>query len=265
MLEVKNLSADTSGGKKLLEGISFTAQPGSCTGITGPSGSGKTTLLKAILGVTDETVSITQGEILLEGADLLKKTAAERRMLCGTELGFIPQNSMTAFNRYASVGAQMSETFRKRLGLGKGAAKQLSMEMLKSVNLPDTDRIYSACPGQLSGGMLQRVTMAILLGLKPRYILADEPTSALDEKNKQEFLIKQLNQLKESSAILFVSHDDGAIRQLCDEVLILQNGNLVEQDSTEQIFANPKNPWTREFAAASKNQNERVSTWNKSP
>ncbi len=264
MLEVKNLSAYTSSGKKLLEGICFTAQQGICTGITGPSGSGKTTLLKAILGVTGEAVSITNGEILLEGADLLKKTDAERRRLCGTELGFIPQNPMTAFNRYISVGAQMSETFRKRLGLAKGDAKQLSVEMLKSVNLPDTDRIYGACPGQLSGGMLQRVTVAILLGLKPRYILADEPTSALDEKNKQDFLMKRLNQLKGSAAILFVSHDDSAIRQLCDEVMILRNGNVVEKQSTNEIFLNPKNNWTKEFAAASKEQNERVCTWSKS-
>lgn len=264
MLEVKNLSVYTVNGKMLLEGVSFTARPGICTGITGPSGSGKTTLLKAILGVTGETVSITCGEILLEEINLLRKTAAERRKLCGTELGFIPQNPMTAFNRYVSVGAQMSETFRKRLGLGKGAAKQLSIQMLKSVNLPDTDRIYGACPGQLSGGMLQRVAMAILLGLKPRYILADEPTSALDGKNKQKFLIEQLKQLKKSSAILFVSHDDDAIKQLCDEVLILQNGKVAEKDSTNVIFSNPKNEWTREFAAASNEQHEGVWTWNRS-
>lgn len=264
MLEIKNLSAYTSNGKMLLEGISLSARPGICTGITGPSGSGKTTLLKAVLGVTGETVSITRGEILLEGTDLLRKSASERRKLCGTELGFIPQNPMTAFNMYVSVGTQMSETFQKRLGLGKDAAKQLSIEMLKSVNLPDTDRIYGACPKQLSGGMLQRVTMAILLGLKPRYILADEPTSALDEKNKQEFLIKQLDQLKKSTAILFVSHDDDAIKQLCDEVLILQNGRVVEQDIKDTIFSNPKNDWTREFVAASNEQNEGVWTWNRS-
>lgn len=264
MLEVKNLSVYTTNGKRLLEDINLTARPGLCTGITGPSGSGKTTLLKAILDVTGETVSTTHGEILLEGTDLLRKSASERRKLCGTELGFIPQNPMTAFNLYVPVGAQMLETFQKRLGLGKVAAKQLSIQMLKSVNLPDTDRIYRACPKQLSGGMLQRVTMAILMGLNPRYILADEPTSALDEKNKQEFLIEQLDQLKKSSAILFVSHDDDAIKQICDEVLILQNGKVAEKDSTDMIFYNPKNEWTREFAAASSEQNEGVWTWKRS-
>lgn len=263
MLEVKNLSVYTSKQKMLLEGISFTAQSGICTGITGPSGSGKTTLLKAILGVSGENVSVTQGEILLDGIELLKKSTAERRNLCGVQLGFIPQNPMTAFNRYVSVGSQMSETFRKRLGINKRSAKQLSIEMLKSVNLSDADRIYSARPNQLSGGMLQRVTMAILLGLKPHYIFADEPTSALDEKNRQIFLIEQLIQLKKQSAIIFVSHDDDAIKQLCDEVLILQNGNVIEHGSTDTIFSNPQNSWTKDFAAASNEQNEGVWVWNK--
>lgn len=264
MLEIKNLSACTANGKLLLDDVSFTVRPEICTGLTGPSGSGKTTLLKAILGVTGETVLITRGEILLDGINLLQKSAAERRKLCGILLGFIPQNPMTAFNLYVPVGRQMSETFQKRLGLGKSDAKQLSIEMLKSVNLPDTDRIYGATPKQLSGGMLQRVTMAILMGLNPRYILADEPTSALDEKNKEEFLIEQLKRLKKSSAILFITHDDDAIRQLCDEVLILKSGRVAEQNSTELIFSNPKDDWTKEFVATSKEENKGVWTWNKS-
>ncbi|MFV0413507.1 MAG: ATP-binding cassette domain-containing protein [Oscillospiraceae bacterium] len=263
MLDVKNLSVYTAKGKMLLKDISFIARPGTCTAITGPSGSGKTTLLKTILGVMDETLTRTHGEIRLEGNSLLKKSPAERRKLCGIELGFIPQNPMTAFNMYTPVGAQMSETFRKRLKLGKNTARQLSTQMLESVNLLDTDRIYGAYPRQLSGGMLQRVAMAILLGLKPRYILADEPTSALDENNKQNFLLDQLKQLKKNSAVLFVSHDDDAIKKLCDEVLILQNGKIAEENTTDMIFSSPKIDWTKEFAAASTQQNKGVWIWDK--
>lgn len=264
MLEVKNLSIRTSGGKMLLDNISFTVRPGICTGITGPSGSGKTTLLKAVLGVSGENVLVNRGEILLDDMDLLHKNAAERRKLCGTKLGFIPQNPITAFNMYFTVGTQMSETFRKRLCLSKKSAKQLSIDTLNSVNLPDTDRIYAAYPKQLSGGMLQRITMAILIGLNPKYIFADEPTSALDEKNKQYFLIERLEQLKKSAAVVFVSHDDDALKQLCDEIIILQNGNLIERGNTNTIFTHPQNEWTREFSMISSEQKEGEWIWNKS-
>ncbi|MGC4019263.1 MAG: ABC transporter ATP-binding protein [Muricomes sp.] len=264
MLEVRNLSVYTSKSKMLLGDINFTFRQGVCAGITGPSGSGKTTLLKVILGVLSENVVVKQGEILLDGNDLLKMDAKERRNLCGTRFGFIPQSPMAAFNPYVSVGSQMSETFRKRLGLGKSSAKQLSMEMLKKVNLSDTDRVYNARSSQLSGGMLQRITMAILLGLEPSYIFADEPTSALDERNRQEFLIAQLMELKVKSSILFVSHDDDAIKQLCDEILILQNGKVVEQGRSDTIFSSPQNSWTRDFVTVSNEQREEVWMWNKS-
>ncbi len=264
MLEVRNLSVYTSSSKMLLGDINFTFRQGICTGITGPSGSGKTTLLKVILGVLSENIVVKQGEILLNGNDLLKMNTKERRNLCGTQFGFIPQSPMTAFNPYVSLGSQVSETFRKRLGLSKSSANQLSMEMLKKVNLFDTDRVYNARPNQLSGGMLQRVTMAILLGLEPDYIFADEPTSALDERNRQEFLIAQLMELKSRSSILFVSHDDDAIKQLCDEILILQNGKVVEQGRTDTIFSNPRNNWTRDFVTVSNEQREEVWMWNKS-
>ena len=114
-MEVKDLTARTRKGKLLLDHVSFTLEPGGCTGLTGASGSGKTTLLKALLGVSDSDVAICGGQFLLDGKDLLQQTEKVRRELCGTTLGFIPQNPMTAFNLHVSVGAQMAETFRKRL------------------------------------------------------------------------------------------------------------------------------------------------------
>ena len=120
------------------------------------------------------------------------------------------------------------------------------MEALKKVHLTDSERVYRAYPGQLSGGMLQRVTMAILLGLSPRYIFADEPTSALDEENKS-YLIQELVRMKQQSAILFVSHDDAAIRTLCDELLVMQSGTIAERGTTGSLFASPREEWTKEF------------------
>ena len=175
MMEVKDLTARTRKGKLLLDHVSFVLEPGGCTGLTGASGSGKTTLLKALLGVSDPDVAICGGQLLLDGKDLLQQAEKVRRELCGTTLGFIPQNPMAALNLHVSIGAQMTETFRKRLHIEKKTAQKLSMEALKKVHLTDSERVYRAYPGQLSGGMLQRVTMAILIGLSPRYIFADEP------------------------------------------------------------------------------------------
>lgn len=146
MIEVKNLSIQTSKGVVLLDHVEFTLPPGVCTGLTGASGSGKTTLLKALMGVSDGDVSINSGQILLDGEDLLKKPEKVRRDLCGTTLGFIPQNPMTAFNLHVPVGTQMSETFRKRLRLDKNAARKLSVDVLQKVNLLDTDRVYRSYP-----------------------------------------------------------------------------------------------------------------------
>ena len=121
-----------------------------------------------------------------------------------------------------------------------------------------------ALPGQLSGGMLQRVTMAILLGLSPRYIFADEPTSALDEDNKS-YLTQELARMKQQSAILFVSHDDTAIRTLCDELLVMQNGTIAERGTTSNLVASPQEEWTKEFVRLASTEEGGGWTWNKSP
>lgn len=241
MMEVKDLTARTRKGKLLLDHVSFALEPGGCTGLTGASGSGKTTLLKALLGVSDPDVAICGGQLLLDGKNLLQQAEKVRRELCGTTLGFIPQNPMTALNLHVSIGAQMTETFRKRLHIEKKAAQKLSMEAL-----------------------LQRVTMAILIGLSPRYIFADEPTSALDEENKS-YLIQELVRMKQQSAILFVSHDDAAIRTLCDELLVMQSGTIAERGTTGSLFASPREEWTKEFVRLASTEEGGGWTWSKSP
>ena len=137
------------------------------------------------------------------------------------------------------------------------------MEVLQKDNLLDTDRVYHSYPGQLSGGMLHRATMAILIGLSPRYIFADEPTSALDEENKA-YLIQVLMRMKQQAAILFVSHDDAAIRTLCDDLLVMQSGTIVEYGATVDLFAAPHKEWTTEFVRLAMAEEGGGWTWQKS-
>lgn len=262
MLEVKELVVRINKGGNIINQLNFGLKQGICTGLTGASGSGKTTLMKALMGVSDSATRVSSGEILLNGKNLLDLDKRERRKLCGTTLGFIPQNPMTAFNQHVPVGSQMTETFRKRLNMKKKEARDLSMELLKQVHLTDTKRVYQAYPGQLSGGMLQRVTMAMLIGMKPQYVLADEPTSALDEANK-EYLICELAKLKAEAAILFVSHDEKAIQALCDELLVLQNGKIVEQGKTAAVFSRPEHTWTKHFVSLAAAEEGGDWTWEK--
>lgn len=264
MIVVKGLTVHTARGGVLLDHVDFTLKSGICTGLTGASGSGKTTLLKALMGVSDQGAHVSSGQILLDGNDLLKKTEKMRRDLCGTTLGFIPQNPMTAFNPHVPVGKQMTETFQKRLHIEKNAACKLGLEALHRVNLKDTERVCKAYPNQLSGGMLQRATMAILIGLAPQYIFADEPTSALDEDNKT-YLIRELAQMKRQAAILFVSHDDSAIQMLCDELLVMQSGAIVEQGATSSVFDDPQQEWTKEFVRLAGTQEGGGRSWSKYP
>ena len=234
MLEIKNLYVEGKGHAQLLRGVSFSMKLGECIGLTGPSRAGKTTIIKAIMGVLDHTCRIPSGDILLDGVSLPAMPPAKRRDLCGTTLGFIPQNPMTAFDPHIRMGRLMEETF-----------------CLRRVNLLDVDRVLSSYPTQLSGGMLQRVTMAILWAMRPKYILADEPTSALDEANR-DLLLQLLRDYPEPCGILFLSHDTAALTALCGEIMVLEQGQIIERAAADELFQRPKANWTKQFAAASK-------------
>ena len=162
MLEVKHLTVCSKEGKPLVRDVSFTLIPGEPLGLTGASGSGKTTIIKAIMGILPYGCDVKAGEILLDGQSLEGLPARKRREYCGTVLGFIPQSPMTAFDPHMKIGAQMMQTFRIRLNLSKDKALTLAREQLLAVNLEDVERILNAFPSQLSGGMLQRVSMACL-------------------------------------------------------------------------------------------------------
>ncbi|SHN58793.1 ABC transporter ATP-binding protein [Desulfitobacterium chlororespirans] len=259
MLEVRDMTVAVPNGKALLRAVSFSLEPGRILGLTGPSGAGKTTLLKGILGMLDAPC-LSQGEVKVNGRELGGLSPRGRREICGTGLGFIPQNPMTAFDSRLTIGKQMVETFRVRLKLSKAGAAAWAGEMLREVNLKDTLRIMNSYPAQISGGMLQRVAMALLIGLKPDYILADEPTSALDEVNR-DIILELLGQQRNSAGILMISHDVGAMGRLCDEVMVLEKGSVLERGTMGRLLAAPRGEWTRAFAAACRAPDRSLWKW----
>ena len=245
MIEFKNVVITGKNNTVLLNNISLTLQKGEHIAITGASGSGKTTLIKAIMGVYGNELVVKNGDILLDEQNLLKLSKKVRRSLCGTTFGFIPQNPMTAFFQNVKIGKQMADTIEVKLNRSKKDAINLIRQSLKQVNLTDIDRVMSAYPSELSGGMLERVTVAILIALNPQYILADEPTSLLDAENRK-ILIELLKEFTQTG-ILFVSHDDEAIKSLCSQVIILSKGEIIEKQTTENLFSLPEQDWTKLF------------------
>lgn len=259
MLHINGLHVCGNKNTPLLRGVSLPLKKGECIGLTGPSGSGKTTLIKSIMGMDGAKLTVTGGNILLDQQNLLELTAKERRTLCGKTLGFIPQNPMTAFFRNTKIGKQMSETYRLHTGCGKNGAKQMIDETLRQVNLSETGRVMNAYPSELSGGMLQRVAMAIILGIKPAYILADEPTSALDSKNRS--LLLELLCACKDTGILFISHDTEAMKELCKTIYVMQEGKIIEVQPSLKLFKAPQQGWTKSFVEAANRQKEGISAW----
>lgn len=251
-----------AGNTTLLSYISMEIPAGRVIGLTGKSGSGKTTLLRSILGMLHTSCHIDAGKILLDDIDLSHLSRKSHRELCGKKLGFIPQNPMTAFDSRLKIGYQMRETFVNRLHLNTSEATDLAKEKLVSVNLKDTDRILGAYPSELSGGMLQRVAAAILLGMSPDYVLADEPTAALDEENRDLLLLIMQEQMKDKG-ILFVSHDVAALKNLCQNVYVLGAGKIIEHGTMDKLLSSPQTDWMKKFSALSHRESRGEWKWEK--
>lgn len=262
MLKIEQLAVKERSGRYLLKEISMEIPAGQVIGLTGHSGSGKTTLLRSIFGMLHASCHIDAGRILLDDVDLSQLSRRSRRKLCGKRLGFIPQNPMTAFDSRLKIGYQMRETFVNRFRFSADEAMVLAKEKLISVNLKDTERILGAYPLELSGGMLQRVAAAILLGLSPDYILADEPTAALDEENRDLLLSIMREQMKEKG-ILFVSHDAAALKALCQSVYVLGGGKVIEHGTMDALLSNPRTDWMKQFSMLSNKESRGEWKWEK--
>ena len=246
-LDVKDLAVEYySDGKVIhaVNGVNLTLERGKTLGLVGETGAGKTTIAKSILRILpDVGAKVAGGTITLAGQDLLDLPEHEMRKIRGNKISMIFQDPMTALNPVQTVGDQIAETVRLHNGGNKKEAEERAEEMLKMVGI-SADR-YHEYPHQFSGGMKQRVVIAIALACNPDLLLADEPTTALDVTIQAQVLdlIGELRQ-KYNTAMLLITHDMGVVAQTCDDVAVIYAGNIIEYGNKEQIFDHPSHPYT---------------------
>jgi peptide/nickel transport system ATP-binding protein len=249
LLDVRNLRTSfftPKGEARAVDGISFTIDPGQTLGLVGESGCGKTMTALSILRLIPPAGRIVGGEILFDGRDLLQLSEPEMRHLRGNAIAMIFQEPMSSLNPVFTVGNQIAEAVRLHQGLGRRAAYEKAIEMLKLVEIPEAERRVDEYPHQLSGGMRQRVMIAMALSCHPRLLIADEPTTALDVTIQAQILdlLASLQQ-RFGMALILVTHDLGVVAERADEVAIMYAGRIVERAPVQDIFARPLHPYTR--------------------
>lgn len=243
--------------KKLVENVSFEVEPGQCLGILGESGSGKSMTVKAILGLLDRQFRI-EGQAWFEGKDLCRAGRDELRRLRGQKIGMVLQNPMTCFDPLYRIGSQMAETFAAHTDWDRAKIREISLEVLEKMRIHNPEEVLGQYPHQLSGGMLQRIMIGLALAMKPALLVADEPTTAIDAITQAEIL-KEFQRIKEEShtAMIFISHDLGAVSKIADEIVVMNGGKLVEQGDFEHILRHAKDPYTRMLAETRRSVMER--------
>lgn len=250
LLEIKELEVffkSSQGIVKAVNKANINTRDGKTTAIVGESGSGKSVTSLAIMGLLDKSsIEKISGEINFEGKNLLKSTPEELRHIRGNEISMIFQEPMTSLNPALKVGYQMSEVFRTHFKMDKKTAKEKSIEMIKKVEIPRPEEVYNSYPHELSGGMRQRIMIAMALSSSPKLLIADEPTTALDVTIQKEVL-ELMKKLKEdmNTSIIFISHDLGVVSDIADYVNVMYAGKLVERAKAEDIFKRPLHPYTR--------------------
>ncbi|MBF8190050.1 dipeptide/oligopeptide/nickel ABC transporter permease/ATP-binding protein, partial [Nonomuraea sp. K274] len=235
---------------KAVDGVSFTLERGKTLAIVGESGSGKSMLIRSILGLLPGT-SVRGGNVYLSGEDLTTYTPAEMRSILGPRLGTVFQDPMTALNPVRTIGTQVMEPLRVHLGMGRRQARAEAVRLLASVGIPDPVRMLRRYPHQLSGGMRQRVTIAMALSCGPDVLFADEPTTALDV-TIQDQVLRLLHRLREERdmAVVLVSHDLSVVARWADEVIVMYAGKVVEQGPAGEVFARARMPYTEALLQA---------------
>lgn len=254
LLEVKNLNIEFHDHlipETVVSGVNLTLSEGQILGIVGESGSGKSMTAHAIAGLLSRHDMKKTGEILFEGLDLLNCPRAKLREIQGNEISVIFQEPMTSLNPVKKIGWQVGETLRIHTQLDKNEIRKRVLEMLEKVGLDEPERIYDQYPHELSGGMRQRVMIASAMICNPKILIADEPTTALDVTIQAQIvkLLQRINE-KEKTAILFISHDLSLVKTLCEHVIVMQHGKVVESGLSEEIFNHPKEEYTKLLVSA---------------
>ena len=251
ILSVRGLRLGIGSSHRILHGVSFDILPGEAYGLVGESGSGKSVTGLAIMGLLKRPLTVSGGTIHFHGRDLLGMRPRERRQLRGDRIAMVFQEPMTALNPLVTIGRQIAEMFVIHRGMGWPEARRKAVEALESVRVPAPEERARAYPHQLSGGMRQRVMIAIALACRPDLLIADEPTTALDVTVQAGVLELMADLCRaEGTAVLLVSHDLGVIANMCQRVGVMDRGRLVEEQDTRNIFTNPLHPYTRGLLAS---------------
>lgn len=263
MLEVNNLNLGIrikNNYYNALEDISFHIDYGEIVGIAGESGSGKSLTAYSIMGLLPELARIASGEILLEGKNLLQLKESEKCSIRGKELSIIFQEPMTALNPLMTVGKQIEEAYVLHNKCTKAEAYERTLDIMKKTGLSRIEDLYHEYPHRLSGGMKQRIVIAMALINRPKALIADEPTTALDVTIQYQILemIKELS-VELNSSVLLISHDIGVLREICSRIIIMYSGQIVEEGSAKDILSNPLHPYTRGLLDSIPAQNKKGS------
>lgn len=248
ILKVENLNVTLRHrrvSKKLVENVSFEVRPGECLGILGESGSGKSMTVKSVLGLLDKNFQVS-GSAIFDGQDLLKESKEELRRLRGSRITMVLQNPMTCFDPLYRIGNQMAETFATHTSWNAQEIRSRCLEILDQMRIRNGEEVLEKYPHQLSGGMLQRIMIGIAMALQPELLIADEPTTAIDAITQYEILEEFVRiKRQKNTAMLFITHDLGAISKVADRILVMNSGHVVDSGSFDHILKHAVDPYTR--------------------
>jgi dipeptide transport system ATP-binding protein len=253
VLAIQDLHVAIAGATEtnILRGVSLEVEAGEVRGLVGESGAGKSMLGRAVLGLLPARARISAGRILFEGRDLLAMPERERRGLLGRRIALIPQDPMTSLNPVRRVGAQIQGVLRHHFRLTRHEVEERSTELLAEVAIRDPRRVLKLYPHEISGGMRQRVLIAMAFACDPLLVIADEPTTALDVTVQRQVLqLVERLRLRHGAAVLFVTHDLGVVAKICRSMTVLHAGRVLEDGATTEILARPRHPYTRALLAA---------------
>ncbi|MET0780246.1 MAG: ABC transporter ATP-binding protein [Microbacterium sp.] len=250
LLEIAGLRV-AAAGSAVVDGVNVTVHRGESVGIVGESGSGKSLTCRAALGIVPDSLDVSADRLSFDGIDLRALNEKQWRRVRGSRIGAVFQDPASYLNPSITVGSQLAEVLRVKLGQRRSAAKVRSIELLARLGLHDPARVATRYPHELSGGMLQRVLIALAIIESPGLLIADEPTTALDATVQAEVLDVLADLRRESGlALLFVSHDLAVVAQLCDRILVMRHGRVVEEGTYVEVIASPQHAYTRSLLEA---------------
>lgn len=254
LLEIKNLSVEfpTQGGiMRAVDGVSLTLEKGEVLGVVGESGSGKSVTMLALMGLVPFPGKVTADKLSFNGQDLLTISDRDRRKLTGKDVAMIFQEPTTSLNPCFTIGFQLTETLRLHEGMDRKAARRRAIELLEQVGIPSPEGRLSSFPHQMSGGMNQRVMIAMAIACNPKLLIADEPTTALDVTIQAQILDLLVTLQKERNmALVMITHDMGVIAETAKRIMVMYAGQVMEERAAEDLFASPQHPYTAALLAA---------------